>query len=55
MYTIHLANQQSTQSMQGWVLSSPKLVLEGQWTKPGLNRTKLDKTGQNYLNVSVIT
>ena len=49
-------------SVQGWVLSSPKLVLDGQWTKPGLNRTKpglnrtkLDKTGQNYFIVSVNT
>ena len=29
---------------QGWVLSVQNWFWTGQWTKPGLNRTKLDKT-----------
>ena len=32
---------------QGWVLSVQNWFWTGQWTKPGLNRLKPDKTGQN--------
>ena len=35
--------------VQGWVLSCPKLVLDGQWEKPGFYRSKLVNTGQYYI------
>ena len=33
---------------QGWVLSVQNRFWTGQWTKPGFNRLKPDKTGQNW-------
>ena len=34
---------------QGWVLSVQNRFWTGQWTKPGFNRLKPDKTGQNLI------